>query len=39
MWGICLDSNAIQEGLFQTVIQYEIADNSEILLTASMIGV
>lgn len=33
MWGICLDSNAIQEGLFQTVIQYEIADNGEILIT------
>ena len=33
MWGICLDRNAIQEGLFQTVIQYEMAENGEVLIT------
>ena len=29
MWGIYLDSKAIQEGLFQTVIQYRIKENGE----------
>lgn len=34
MWGICLDSEAMQEGLFQTVIQYEIAENGEVIITS-----
>lgn len=29
MWGIYLDSKAIQEGLFQTVSQYRIKENGE----------
>lgn len=32
MWGICLDNNVIQEGLFQTVIQYEIKENGEVVI-------
>ena len=32
MWGLCLDRNAIQEGLFQTVIQYEMTENGEVLI-------
>ena len=31
MWGICLDSKALEDGLFQTVVQYEI-DNSKALV-------
>lgn len=30
MWGICLDSSACQNGLFQGVIQYEISSNNEV---------
>lgn len=34
MWGICLDSNTLADGLFQKVIQYEIdnANNKVIVL-------
>ncbi len=32
MWGVCLDSYAIQEGLFQTVIQYKIKENGEVMI-------
>lgn len=32
MWGICLDSKAIQEGLFQSVIQYRIKENGEVVI-------
>jgi len=32
MWGVCLDSKAIQEGLFQTVIQYKIKENGEVII-------
>ena len=31
MWGICLDSKALVEGLFQTVVQYKI-DNSKAIV-------
>ncbi len=31
MWGICLDSKALEEGLFQTVVQYKI-DNSKAIV-------
>ncbi len=30
MWGICLDSIALEDGLFQAVVQYKI-DNSKAL--------
>lgn len=30
MWGICLD---IEGSLSQAVVQYEIADNGEVLIT------
>lgn len=33
MWGICLDSKAMQEGLFQTVIQYKMEENGEVVIT------
>lgn len=33
MWGICLDSEAIQEGLFQKVIQYSVNENGEVVIT------
>ena len=29
MWEVCLDSQYIQEGLSQTVIQYKIKENGE----------
>ena len=32
MWGVCLDSNAIQDGLFQTVIQYKRKENGEVVI-------
>jgi len=32
MWGICLDSGSIQEGLFQMVIQYEISEEGEVAI-------
>ena len=31
MWGICLDSKAWEDGLFQAVVQYKI-DNSKALV-------
>ena len=31
MWGICLDSKAGEDGLFQAVVQYKI-DNSKALV-------
>ena len=31
MWGICLDSIAMEDGLFQAVVQYKI-DNSKALV-------
>ena len=33
MWGICLDSESMQEGLFQKVIQYSIDENGEAVIT------
>ncbi len=33
MWGICLDSDTMQEGLFQKVIQYRIDENDEVVIT------
>lgn len=33
MWGICLDSEAMQAGLFQKVIQYEMDENGEVIIT------
>lgn len=38
MWGICLDSKAIQEGLFQQVIQYKIDENGEVIITLPSTG-
>lgn len=32
MWGICLDSEAIQAGLFQKVIQYKIDENDNVVI-------
>ena len=32
MWGVCLDSQSIQEGLSQTVIQYKIKENGEAVI-------
>lgn len=31
MWGICLDGKALEDGLFQAVVQYKI-DNSKALV-------
>lgn len=31
MWGICLGSKALEDGLFQAVVQYKI-DNSKALV-------
>ena len=31
MWGICLDSKALEDGLFQAVVQYKI-DNGKALV-------
>lgn len=31
MWGICFDSKALEDGLFQSVVQYKI-DNSKALV-------
>ena len=39
MWGVCLDSNAIQDGLFQTVIQYKRKENGEVVRPVISIGV
>ena len=33
MWGICLDSEVIQDGLFQKVIQYETDENGKVVIT------
>ena len=38
MRGICLDSRAIKEGLFQQVIQYKIDENGEVIITLPMTG-
>ena len=32
MWGVCLDSKAIQSGLFQTVIQYKTKENGDVVI-------
>jgi hypothetical protein len=32
MWEVCLDSQSIQEGLSQTVIQYKIKENGEAVI-------
>ena len=32
MWGVCLDNQSIQEGLFQAVIQYKIKENGEAVI-------
>ncbi len=32
MWGICLDNNSMQEGLFQKVIQYITDDNGNVMI-------
>lgn len=34
MWGICLDNNSIQEGLFLKVIQYTMNENGNVIITS-----
>jgi hypothetical protein len=32
MWGICLDSKTLEDGLFQTVVQYKIDNRKAIII-------
>ena len=32
MWGICFDSKALEDGLFQTVVQYKIDNNKALVI-------
>ena len=33
MWGVCLGSEAVQEGFYQKVIQYRVDENGEVVIT------